>query len=131
MLLQDRIDEAQSLFNIGQKRKRENEEPFLSELQESYMSAYLDFYNEKPTQAREIVGRFQNYPVVKWRKRFQEVKEFSSYLFICLICICLCMFVLVYLLVYICCLFMRFLFVFLFACLLVSEFLFLFIEKFR
>ena len=54
-----------------------------AELQEDYLQAYLDFYSDKPSIAPTIIEKYQNYPVLKWKKRFLEVKSsLKEYLFV-------------------------------------------------
>jgi hypothetical protein len=39
------------------------------------MAAYLDFFNETPTVARSIANKYKQYPVDKWRRKFDEITQ--------------------------------------------------------
>ena len=67
MLLQDRIDEAFEHFG------KVNASNLECDMQYDYCRAYLDLYLEKPDSAAAIAQKWTDYPVVHWRKRFQEI----------------------------------------------------------
>jgi hypothetical protein len=67
MLLQDRIEEAQGFFKAVDPKK------LTTALQYDYFTAYMDFFNEKPTVARAIVKKYANHGVDRWRKLFAAV----------------------------------------------------------
>ena len=67
MLLQDRIDEALMHFAKVDSAK------INSTMQYDYCDAYLDIYREKPEAAASKAEKWVSYPVVHWRKRFQEI----------------------------------------------------------
>ena len=67
MLLQDRIDEALAQFALVDVGKVN------SVMQYDYCDAYLDIYREKPESAASKAEKWASYPVVHWRKRFQEI----------------------------------------------------------
>lgn len=76
MLLQDRVEEAVKLFERAQKAKLEDGAcPETTALQVDYLAAYLDFFNEKPTVAREICAKHIAHPILRWRRMFQEIKN--------------------------------------------------------
>lgn len=76
MLLQDRIDEAIKFFERAQATPLEAEAcANTTALQVDYLAAYLDFFNEKPTIAREICAKHIGHPVLRWRRMFQEMKN--------------------------------------------------------
>ncbi len=67
MLLQDRIDEAIEYFakvDVGNVS---------SDMQYDYCDAFLDMYREEPESAAGKAEKWADYPVVHWRKRFQEI----------------------------------------------------------
>ncbi len=67
MLLQDRIDEALDHFSrIDQKQIK-------SQMQYDYCDAYLDLYRELPEQAATKAKKWADYPVDRWRNRFQNI----------------------------------------------------------
>lgn len=76
MLLQDRVDEAIKFFERAQAAKLEPEAcPGTTALQVDYLAAYLDFFNEKPTVARDICAKHIAHPILRWRRMFQEIKN--------------------------------------------------------
>jgi len=70
LLIQDRISEAISFFE-----KAEVNGGGELEIQYDYLATYLDFYNEDPKKAREIVKKYENYPIPKWHKLFAQIKD--------------------------------------------------------
>lgn len=75
-LLQDRIDEAIVLFEKSKNAKLESDACAETVgLQVDYLTAYLDFYNEKPSVARDICTKHLNHPILRWRRMFQEIKN--------------------------------------------------------
>lgn len=74
MLLQDRVDEAIKLFEKARAAKLEAGTCAETlALQVDYLAAYLDFFNEKPTVARDICTKHISHPVLRWRRMFQEI----------------------------------------------------------
>jgi len=67
LLLQDRIEE--SLNWLGQVNPQNVE----TRLQLDYLDAYAALYKEKPAVAGEIAAKYVEYPVDRWRERFQQV----------------------------------------------------------
>ncbi len=67
MLLQDRIDEAIEQF------EQVNKDEVVEQIQYDYCNAYVNMYLEKPGLAANIAQPYADYPVDKWRKRFQTV----------------------------------------------------------
>ncbi|MCP4375301.1 MAG: hypothetical protein GY794_03870, partial [bacterium] len=67
MLLQDRVEEAQTFF------KTVNPKKLKTALQYDYFTAYMDFFNDKPTVARAIAKKYANHGVDRWRKLFAAV----------------------------------------------------------
>jgi hypothetical protein len=67
LLLQDRVAEARDMFAqvpVAQVTSR---------LQYDYCAAYLDFFNDEPTQARAIAQKYVAHPVDRWRNTFQTI----------------------------------------------------------
>lgn len=79
LLLQDRVQEAISFFN-----KIEPIKEGTFQIQYDYMAAFLDFYvgGPKYSNAREIVKRYIDYPVLSWRLLFidmeQQLREYDG-----------------------------------------------------
>ncbi len=67
LLLQDRIEDALRFF------KRIKRASLPTKLQYDYCDAYLGFYTDKPARSRELAGKYQQYPVDRWRKRFAAI----------------------------------------------------------
>jgi len=67
MLLQDRIEEAQRFFKAVDAKELK------TILQHDYFTAYMDFFNDKPTVARKIARKYANHGVDRWRKLFAAV----------------------------------------------------------
>ena len=67
LLLQDRVSEALAVVD------QINPDALSTSLQYDYLQAYLAFYQEEPSRARGIAERYANYPVERWRTRFQDV----------------------------------------------------------
>jgi len=42
-------------------------------IQHDYFTAYLDFYNDKPSKARKIAAEYAKHPVERWRELFGAV----------------------------------------------------------
>jgi len=72
LLLQDRVKEATDFF------KRINPAQLSSRVQYDYMQAYLGFYTPASDDVRAITARYANYPVMRWRKRFQQISVQSD-----------------------------------------------------
>jgi len=71
LILQGRITEAFDMFSrLDVKNLKKH-----LELQYDYLSAYLDFFNDKPTKAEEIAKKYKNYPIVGWRKKFETILQ--------------------------------------------------------
>ncbi|QTA81813.1 rubredoxin-like domain-containing protein [Desulfonema limicola] len=66
MLIQDRVTEAFEYF--------EKIDPQATDLkiQYDYLKLYIDFYKKDIKSAESIAKKYENYPVVKWRKMFQS-----------------------------------------------------------
>eukprot|EP01122_Echinamoeba_exundans_P014341 TRINITY_DN6463_c0_g1_i1.p1 TRINITY_DN6463_c0_g1~~TRINITY_DN6463_c0_g1_i1.p1 ORF type:complete len:1433 (+),score=359.11 TRINITY_DN6463_c0_g1_i1:430-4728(+) len=76
MLLQDRIDEAKSLFDrIPSEQFKVRTNANHLQLQYDYLATYLDFFNDSPSRAREIANAYVDYPVPRWRKMFADVRQ--------------------------------------------------------
>ena len=69
LLLQDRIEEAMEMFGTVQRGNLD------TQIQYDYFAAYLDCFRDEPSQARQIVTQYVNYPVPKWQKAFTNVKS--------------------------------------------------------
>ncbi len=67
MLLQDRIEEAQRFFKAVDPKKLK------TALQHDYFTAYMDFFNDKPSRARAITKKYADHGVDRWRKLFAAV----------------------------------------------------------
>lgn len=67
LLLQDRAPEAIAFF------ERIDPERLASRLQYDYIRAYFGFYTSAFDEMRAIAGRYTDYPVMRWRKRFQQI----------------------------------------------------------
>ncbi len=39
------------------------------QLQRDYLQAYLDFFSERPSVARDIALKYADYPIAAWNKR--------------------------------------------------------------
>jgi hypothetical protein len=65
LLLQDRIDEANSFFAKVDASK------LPTQLQYDYFRTYLDFYTDTHSLARGIIDKYKDYPVDRWRNLFQ------------------------------------------------------------
>ena len=76
LLLQDRIDEALQQFAKIESKDVVTTMPY------AYCDAYLDLYREKPDQALSKAQKWVNYPVDRWREKFENVvamvKEIQS-----------------------------------------------------
>jgi len=73
LLLQERIDDAITIFNRISKVALEGE----ASLQRDYLAAYLDIYTGDPhfKLAREISKKYTEYPVVSWRNMFANLSR--------------------------------------------------------
>ena len=69
LLLQDRFGEALDMFGSVQRSNLD------TQIQYDYFAAYLDCFRDEPSQARQIVTQYVNYPVPKWQKAFANVKS--------------------------------------------------------
>jgi len=67
MLLQDRVEEAKRFFAAVDAKQT------AMKLQYDYLQSYLDFYTPEHKLAREIAGRYKEYPVDRWRNVFLNV----------------------------------------------------------
>ena len=76
LLLQDRIDEALQQFAKIKCKDVVKTMPY------AYCDAYLDLYREKPDQALRKAQKWVDYPVDRWREKFESVvamvKEIQS-----------------------------------------------------
>ncbi len=66
-LLQNRIEEALDLFAAL------DPDDISPRLQYDYLSCYMDFFLNDPEAARRTASRYADYPVDRWRLRFEEV----------------------------------------------------------
>lgn len=67
LLLQDRVADALAFF------ARINPEQIHARMQYDYCAAYLGFYTDKLDRSRALAGRYRDYPVDRWQKRFAAV----------------------------------------------------------
>ena len=67
LLLQDRLDEAQSTF------KRINPNRVFTRLQYDYCAAYLDFFTDDHVNARAIAQKYSSHPVDRWKNTFAAI----------------------------------------------------------
>lgn len=67
LILQDRIAEALSRFEMVQRSEVN------MKLQYDYCDAYLAMYREQPQRAREIATAYIEFPVQRWRERFDAI----------------------------------------------------------
>jgi transcription termination factor NusB len=67
LLLQDRIDEATTLF------AKVNPDKVKTKLQYDYYQAYLDMFNDEPKLARATAMKHVNHPVDRWRNHFSTI----------------------------------------------------------
>jgi hypothetical protein len=67
LLLQDRVAEGAEMFAQVDPAK------LPERIQHDYFTAYLDFYNDKPSKARKIAAEYAKYPVERWRELFGAV----------------------------------------------------------
>jgi len=67
LLLQDRVEEAGPIFAAV------NPANLPERLQHDYFTAYLDFFQDRPTKARKIASMYADYPVERWRNLFGAV----------------------------------------------------------
>ena len=72
LLLLDRVSEAIRFF------RDVNAENIQTRMQYDYLQAYLDFYTEKPGQARAIAAKYLDHPVPRWRNLFRYVADQSD-----------------------------------------------------
>jgi hypothetical protein len=72
LLLQDRIDEA---FSVYSALSSEDAQKAGYSLQFDYMGAYFDLYKGMPTfsKAKTICEKYFDYPIISWRSLFIEV----------------------------------------------------------
>ena len=47
------------------------------QLQRDYLQAYLDFFSEKPSMARDIALKCADYPIASWNKRYELSSSLS------------------------------------------------------
>ena len=67
LLGQDRVAEGMAMF------AQVNVDNLPERMQHDYFTAYLDFYGDKPTKARDIASKYAKYPVERWRELFAAV----------------------------------------------------------
>jgi hypothetical protein len=76
LLMQDRVTEALSFFS------RINADKLSSRLQYDYMAGYCDFFDGELDVARNVVEKYQDYPVARWRNTFAamavQIKEIDN-----------------------------------------------------
>lgn len=76
LILQERIQEAIKIFQkIHYEQNYLNKPDSVMHL--DYLAAYLDIYSGYPhfKLAREIAARYQNYPVISWKKLFVNLQN--------------------------------------------------------
>ena len=68
LLLQDRVEEGMNVFaSVNRANITEG-------IQHDYFRAYLDFYTDKPTVARQIAASYKDHPVDRWRNAFGQIQ---------------------------------------------------------
>jgi len=67
LVLQDRVAEALEQYALIDRSS------IAAKLQYDYLTAYLDFFSERPTVARGIAERYLDHPVPRWRERFEQI----------------------------------------------------------
>ena len=67
LLLQDRIDEAMKQFAKVESKNVVQTMPY------AYCDAYLDLYREKPADAMAKAKKWVDYPVDRWRQKFESI----------------------------------------------------------
>eukprot|EP00456_Euglypha_rotunda_P016433 TRINITY_DN1542_c1_g1_i2.p1 TRINITY_DN1542_c1_g1~~TRINITY_DN1542_c1_g1_i2.p1 ORF type:complete len:2121 (+),score=552.63 TRINITY_DN1542_c1_g1_i2:3010-9372(+) len=67
LLLQDRLEEAQSTF------ARVQVDNVATRLQYDYCAAYLDFFTDGHAKARGIAAKYVDHPVDRWRNTFNTI----------------------------------------------------------
>jgi len=67
MLLQDRVEDALSFFARVERAKVDEQ------IQYDYVAAYVALYREDLELARTIAATYREYPVDRWRKRFNAI----------------------------------------------------------
>lgn len=67
LLLQDRIEEAESTF------AQVNRDAIETRLQNDYCQAYLDMFKDQPTKARILAKTYADFPVDRWRVAFANL----------------------------------------------------------
>ena len=73
--LQDRVQEAISIFKQIQEPKEQNA---TLKIQYDYLQAYFDFFSGAEDgfkNARRIVQKYDNYPVTSWRMMFLTIAD--------------------------------------------------------
>jgi hypothetical protein len=69
LLVQDRIKEAFGFF------ERIEPSTLVARIQYDYLCLYFDFYMKNTSQARTIAVKYEDYPVLKWRKMFRHALD--------------------------------------------------------
>lgn len=69
LLLQDRVEEAAGFFSRIDPNK------ILSRMQYDYCNVYLDFYSGNLANARQVIAKYTQYPVPKWRNMFRRAES--------------------------------------------------------
>jgi hypothetical protein len=69
LLLQDRVDEARTVFAKVKRDKLD------TQMQYDYMQAYLAFSQGQPSVACRLAARYQDYSLDRWRRIFAEVRN--------------------------------------------------------
>jgi len=67
LLLQDRVEDGLKFFG------RVNPEKLAAQIQYDYFRAYTDFYSDEPKVARKVAKKYDDYPVDRWRRAFENV----------------------------------------------------------
>jgi hypothetical protein len=68
LLLQDRVDEAQSTF------AQIKADTLATRMQYDYCAAYLDMFTDDPRKVRALVATYSNHPVERWRNAFAAIR---------------------------------------------------------
>lgn len=69
LLLQDRVKEALTFY------RKIDPENIDQTIQFDYLSVYMDFYTRNLEHAEEIIGKYKDYPVPRWRNFFRYASD--------------------------------------------------------
>ncbi|RUS19243.1 hypothetical protein BC937DRAFT_87784, partial [Endogone sp. FLAS-F59071] len=88
LLLQDRLGEARTIHSLLRQQVKDAKVSMLPpQLQLDYLTTFLEFYVSKDeavehpenlefVAARELIRKYRDYPVLKWRGYFEEIARF-------------------------------------------------------